>query len=272
MYSRSLRLGAFLFLLTCGLGTLARTRELRVCADPNNLPFSNTKQQGFENRIAELVAKDLGARLQYVWQRMGRGFVREYLDKSQCDLLIGIPANYRPVLTTTPYYRSTYVFVSRRNQGLEIASFDSSQLHGLKIGVQVLDEEYTPPGEALARRGLQAAIVGFDTLGDGADSIIRAVAERQVDVAVVWGPLAGYFARRYHGKLKLAPVEPEVDPPGLSFTFAISMGVRKGNVVLRDEVERFLIRHQRDIHEILNHYGVPQLPLAPPTKLESAAN
>ncbi|MFL6464696.1 MAG: quinoprotein dehydrogenase-associated putative ABC transporter substrate-binding protein, partial [Bryobacteraceae bacterium] len=83
----------------------AQTRELRVCADPNNLPFSNTKLQGFENQIASLVAKDLDAHLTYVWQRMGRGFVREYLDKGQCDLLVGIPSNYRPVLTTAPYYR-----------------------------------------------------------------------------------------------------------------------------------------------------------------------
>src|SRR5205814_2888740 len=87
---------------------LAHSRELKVCADPDNLPFSNTKQQGFENRIAELLGRDLNAHLTYVWQRMGRGFVREYLNKSVCDLLIGIPTNYRPVLTTSPYYRSTY--------------------------------------------------------------------------------------------------------------------------------------------------------------------
>src|SRR5712672_2547950 len=107
---------------------------------------------------------------------MGRGFVREYLDKSQCDLLIGIPTNYRPVLTTSPYYRSTYVFFSM--QGEATPSLISSALHGLKIGVQVLDEQYTPPGEALARRGLQGAIVGFDTAGDGAGSIVQAVANR----------------------------------------------------------------------------------------------
>src|SRR3954469_16422854 len=90
---------------------IAQSRELRVCADPNNLPFSNTKRQGFENQIAADVAKNLNAHLTYVWQRMGRGFVREYLEKGQCDLLVGIPTNYRPVLTTSPYYRSTYVFV-----------------------------------------------------------------------------------------------------------------------------------------------------------------
>jgi ABC-type amino acid transport substrate-binding protein len=193
---------------------------------------------------------------------MGRGFVREYIDKSRCDLLIGIPSNFRPVLTTTPYYRSTYVFVSRRAQTLKLtAGFDSPDMRRLKIGVQVLEEEYAPPGEALARRGLQAAIVGFDTTGAGAESIVRAVARREVDIAVVWGPLAGYFARRFPGSLTLAPVEPEVDPPGLPFTFAISMGVRKGNLALRDELEKVLTKRQPEIRNILNEYKVPQIPL-----------
>jgi ABC-type amino acid transport substrate-binding protein len=154
------------------------------------------------------------------------------------------------------------VFVSRRAQTLELArGFDSSDLRRLKIGVQVLEEEYAPPGEALARRGLQAAIVGFDTTGDGAESIVRAVARREVDIAVVWGPLAGYFARRFPGNLTLTRVEPEVDPPGLPFTFAISMGVRKGNLALRDELERILTKRQPEIRNILNEYKVPQIPL-----------
>src|SRR5438045_3711662 len=221
-------------LISIALPTLAFARDLRVCADPNNLPFSNTKQQGFENRIAELIARDLHAHLSYVWQRMGRGFVREYLNKSVCDLLIGIPTNYRPVLTTTPYYRSSYVFVTRRDGRMKPASLNDPSLRQMKIGVQVLEEEYTPPGTALARRGLQNEIVGFDTTGDDPDSIIRAVADRKVDTAIVWGPLAGYFASKIGG-LQLTPVVPEVDPPGVPFTFAISMGVRKGNTQLRDE-------------------------------------
>ena len=265
----SLRLCSGIVLLAFAMSATAQTRELRVCADPNNLPFSNTKLQGFENQIASLIAKDLDAHLTYVWQRMGRGFVREYLAGSRCDLLIGIPSNYRPVLTTAPYYRSSYVFVTRRNNNLDVTSFNSPGLHGVKIGVQVLDEEYTPPGEALARRGLQAAIVGYDTTED-AESIIRAVADRQVGIAVVWGPLAGYFAKKYHGSLELVPVEPEVDPPGLPFTFAISMGVRKGNTSLRDKLDRVLVQRQSQIHEILNNYGVPQLPLAP-SSVQSAA-
>jgi mxaJ protein len=261
------------FFLLSAISATAQIRDLRVCADPNNMPFSNRKQEGFENHIAQLLAKDLGAHVNYVWQRMGRGFVREYLDKAQCDLLIGIPTNYRQVLTTSPYYRSTYVFVSRRDRGLQSGSFNSPELHAFKrIGVQVLEEEYTPPGEALARRGLQAAIVGFDTIGNGADSIVHAVATRQVDVAVVWGPLAGYFAKKYGGRVELMPVEPEVDPPGLPFTFAISMGVRKGNLALREELQKFLARRRSEVQHILNEYGVPQLPLAPLTTTSTAVN
>lgn len=260
MYSPCLKFITGLWLLTIVMKLNAQTHELRVCADPSNMPFSSRDQTGFENRIAALVARDLNAHLTFVWQRMGRGFVREYLDKAQCDLLIGIPTNYPPVLTTSPYYRSTYVFVSK--QAKLVPSFDSPVLRGLKIGVQVLEEEYTPPGEALARRGLQSAILGFDTTGDGADSIIGAVADRKVDIAIVWGPLAGYYAKKFAHALRVTPVEPEVDPPGLPFTFAISMGVRKGNVALRDELEQILSNRRADIRAILDDYGVPQLPLA----------
>src|SRR3954454_9880497 len=128
MCSRFLETALAFLLVNFAVTVAAQTGELRVCADPNNMPFSDMKQEGFENRIADLVAKDLNARLTYVWQRMGRGFVREYLDKSKCDFLIGIPANYRPVLTTDPYYRSTYVFVSRSDRGLHLASFNSPDL------------------------------------------------------------------------------------------------------------------------------------------------
>ena len=272
MSSRFLSLWVTLLLSTATIASAASTREIRVCADPANLPFSNRQQQGFENRIAEIVANNLHAKLTYVWQRMGRGFVREYLNKSQCDLLIGISANYGPVLTTTPYYRSTYVFVSSRDHALRLASLNSPELHGLKIGVQVLDEEYTPPAAALARRGLQSEIVGFDTMGGDAGSIVSAVANGEVDLAVVWGPLAGYFAKKYGDKLVLIPVEPEVDPPGLPFTFAISMGVRKGNFALRDELEKTLRDCRPAIQKILNEYGIPQLPLPQEAKVEARSN
>jgi mxaJ protein len=269
MCSPCLKFVLLLSSLIIAVGLNAQSRELRVCADPNNMPFSSRDQTGFENRIAALVARDLSARLTFVWQRMGRGFVREYLDKAPCDLLIGVPTNFRPVLTTSPYYRSTYVFVSRQNE--PELSLDSPELHGRKIGVQVLEEEYTPPGEALARRGLQSAIVGFDTIGDGADSIVRAVADQKVDIAIVWGPAAGYFAKEFGHNLRVTPVEPEVDPPSLPFTFEISMGVRKSDVALRDQVEKILQNRRADIRAILDDFGVPQLPLASLAKAEGIA-
>jgi len=269
MYSPFLKLLIGFLLLISDVEVNAQARQLRVCADPNNMPFSSRNETGFENRIAALVAHDLNVHLIYVWQRMGRGFVREYLDNSQCDFVVGIPTNYPAVLTTSPYYRSTYVFVSR--QGKPVPSLDSPSLHGLKIGVQVLDEQYTPPGEALARRGLQSSIVGFDTVGDGADSIMRAVADQRVDLAIVWGPLAGYFAKTIGRDLRVAPVEPEVDPPGLPFTFAISMAVRRGDLALRDQLEKILVDRRSEIRAILDEYGVPQLPVASPVSVQGGS-
>jgi mxaJ protein len=250
-------------LLLCASAAFAQTHELRVCADPANLPFSNTARQGFENRIAEMLAADMHAKLTYVWQRMGRGFVREYIGKNECDLLVGIPADFRQVLTTRPYYRSTYVFVTRRSAHFQPASLNDPGLHRLKVGVQVLDDDYAPPARALARRGMQANIVGYDSTGDDAPSIVRAVMKHEVDTAMVWGPLAGYFAKRYPDKLSISAVQPEVDPPGLPFTFAISMGVKKGNTQLRDRVQQFLDSHRRQIDSLLQSYGVPLISDAP---------
>jgi len=248
-------------LLFCAL--TAHARELRVCADPDNLPFSNRNQQGFENKIAEMLAHDLHADLKYEWQRLGRGFVREYLGKSRCDLLVGIPVNYKPVLTTAPYYRSTFVFVTRRNRNLRNLSLDDPALHSMKIGVQALEEEYAPPGDALARRGMQASIVAFDTSGPHANSIVRAVAKGDIDAAIVWGPLGGYFGKPFGASIVLTPVTPEVDPPGIPFTFAIAMGVRKGNTGLRDELQHFITSRRSAIQRILRAYGVPELEMAP---------
>jgi mxaJ protein len=258
---------AIAILLLSTLALQAHARELRVCADPENMPFSNIRREGFENHLAELLADALDAHLTYVWQRMGRGFVREYLGAAKCDLLIGVPANFPPVLTTVPYYRSSYVFVSPSDQQ-PIDSFDSPRLRGLKIGVQVLDEDFAAPGQALARRGLQNTIVGYDTTGDGAGSIVDAVASKKIDLAIVWGPLAGYFVRQHPHSFQIHPVEPEIDPPGLPFAFDISMAVRKDNNALRDELNAFLTKYSQKIRATLTEYGVPQLPLSSATSAQ----
>jgi mxaJ protein len=231
---------------------------LKVCADPDNLPFSNRKAEGFDNKIAAVLAQELGRRVEFVWQRAGRGFVRENLNKGVCDVLVGVPAHFRPVLTTTPYYSSSYVFVTRKDSKLNIRSFDDPQLKQLKIGVQILDDDYAPPAQALSRRQLAANIVGFEVDGEQAGEIIRAVARKKVDVAIVWGPLAGYYAARQRVPLELAPVEPEFDPPALPFRFAMSLAVRKSDRVLKEQLERALVKRHAQIGHILRVYSAPQ--------------
>ncbi|MGB8131444.1 MAG: quinoprotein dehydrogenase-associated putative ABC transporter substrate-binding protein [Candidatus Angelobacter sp.] len=231
---------------------------LKVCADPDNLPFSNRKAQGFDNKISELLAQELGRKLEFVWQRAGRGFVRENLNKGVCDMLVGVPAQFRPVLTTTPYYSSSYVFITRKDRKLKLDSFDDPRLRKMKIGVQVLDDDYAPPARALSRRQLTPNIVGFDTTGEESGDIVRAVAHGKIDVAVVWGPLAGYYAAQQRVPLTVSPVQPELDPPALPFRFAMSVGVRKSDHELKEQLERALVKRHAQIERILRSDSVPQ--------------
>jgi mxaJ protein len=233
-------------------------QQLRVCADPDNMPFSNDKKQGFENVLATVIASDLKEPLVYVWQRMGEGFVREYLNQSRCDLLIGIPTDFHAVSATKPYYRSTYVFLVRTDSPFKPTSLDDPGLTAKRIGVQALDEQYTPPGQALVRRGLQNSIRAYHTVGGDAGSLIHAVLNRDVDVAVAWGPLAGYYARQSKENLEITPIQPESDGP-LPFTFQISIGVKKGNEQLRAALDGVLVRQKTEISRILQDYGVPSL-------------
>jgi mxaJ protein len=252
-------------LLFCLLGCNSTgSSELRVCADPNNLPFSNQRQQGFENRLAELIAKEEGARVQYTWWPQRRGFIRNTLSAGKCDLVMGMPYGAERVLTTRPYYRSTYVFVSRADRHLDIRSLDDPALRSLKIGVQLVGDDYanTPPVHALSRRGITGNLVGYSVFGDYSQEnpparVIDAVVARDVDIAVAWGPLAGYFAKRSGVPLQIVPVTPEIDPPGLRFSFDISLAVRPGDVERKQELERVLEKRKGDVARLLAEYGVP---------------
>jgi mxaJ protein len=237
---------------------------LRVCADPNNLPYSNERQEGFENRIAELVAREMKAELRYVWWAQRRGYIRNSLRAGLCDVFIGMPTGLDMVLVTRPYYRSTYAFVTKR-RGPRITSFDDPKLRRLRIGVQIIGDDFAnaPPAEALSNRGMIENVRGYTVLGDYHEPnppsrIVRAVERGEVDVAVVWGPLAGYFARRSPVPLRVVPVSPEVDLPYLPFVFDIGMGVRHGETALRDSLDAIITRRQRDIDRILADYGVPR--------------
>jgi mxaJ protein len=246
----------------------AAERTLRVCADPNNLPFSNDRGEGFENKLAELLARDRAAALEYTWWAQRRGFVRNTLRAGACDVLMGVPEGHALALTTRPYYRSTYVFVSRRADGLTLASLDDPALRTARIGVQMIGDDFanTPPAHALSKRGIVDNIVGYTVYGDyrqdsPAGRIVGAVARGEVDVALVWGPFAGYFSARQTVPLAVTPIAAESDGPGIPFAFSIGMGVRKADKPLRDELDSFIERRRPEIDAILAAYRVPLLPL-----------
>jgi mxaJ protein len=249
------------------LASPAIAGTLRVCADPNNLPFSNQREEGFENKIAALLAQDLRDDLSYTWWAQRRGFVRHTLKAGLCDVIMGVPANYEMVETTRPYYRSSYVFVTRKDDALDIASFDDPQLRTLRIGVQMIgdDASNTPPAHALARRGVVENVRGFMIYGDynspePTAPIIDAVATGEIDVAIAWGPQAGYFAAREPVPLSLKPVKPWLDGPRLPMAFDISAGVQRGNGALRTALDSALIRNKAGVDRLLHSYEVPLVP------------
>jgi mxaJ protein len=240
-------------------------RELRVCADPNNLPFSNEAGEGFENKLISLIAEDLGAEVRYTWWAQRRGFLRNTLKAEACDLVPGLPANLEGVRTTAPYYRSSYVFVTRAD-GPEIASFNDPILRQVKVGVHLIgdDGSNTPPAHALARRGIVENVRGYMIYGDyrepnPPERILQALAGGEIDVAIVWGPLGGYFAARESASLKVTPVRPAFDGPQLPMVFDISMAVRKEDEALRQEIDAAVARRRAEFDAILSAYGVPRL-------------
>jgi len=263
------KLPGLIILLTfiIGAGAGASARELRVCADPNNLPFSNQRGEGFENEIVDIVARELNATVSYVWWAQRRGFIRNTLKAGLCDLVPGTPANLEMLRTTAPYYRSSYVFVTRED-GPGVSSFDDPRLRELDIGVQLIGDDgaNSPPVAALARRGIAGRLHGYPVYGDYAtpnppSKIIDAVAAGDIDIAIAWGPLAGYFADREPVRLTVTPVSPRIDGPLLPMIYDISMGVRRDDRAFRGEVDAALVKHRSEIDAVLAKYHVPRLDL-----------
>jgi quinoprotein dehydrogenase-associated probable ABC transporter substrate-binding protein len=241
----------------------AQERVLRVCADPNNLPFSHRDETGFENRLARLLASELGASVQYTWWAQRRGFVRNTLRAKKCDVIMGVPSDFELTANTPPYYRSSYVFVSRAERKLALSSLDDPRLHKLRVGVHVVGDDYanTPPVHALARRGVIDNLVGFSLYGDYNEesppaALVRAVDSGAVDVAIAWGPLAGFFAKRSVHPIELAVVKPDHDGP-FPFTFAISVGLRHADKALKEELGKALEARREAVKQLLKDYGTP---------------
>jgi mxaJ protein len=242
----------------------APRKTLRVCADPNNLPFSNQAGQGFENRLAELVAREMGVEVHYTWWAQRRGFVRNTLGSGACDVIMGIPSRFELARPTRPYYRASYVFVYPEASGFQVRSLDDTVLRSLRIGVHVIGDDYTnvPPAHALAARGLVDNVIGYSIYGDYAQPnpparLIDAVATGEIDVAIAWGPLAGFAARQQRTKLTLVPVAPESDGPFRPFVFDISMGVRRDDAALQERLDAILLRKGAEIDAILDSFGIP---------------
>jgi mxaJ protein len=248
-----------LYILALAAALPVAATQLRVCADPNNLPFSNQSRQGFENKIAETIAQDIGATVQYTWWPNRRNYPRNTIEARRCDLILGVPKDLPAALTTVPYYRSEFVAVYRKSSGLHITSFDDPALAKLKIGVHVTDFDYMPPGIALVRRGIRN-LVPFSLYGESdkpnpPSQIINAVADGRIDVAFVWGPLAGYFAPRAKTPLAISAL-PQRDGP-VPMAFAMSAATRKNDVERNKQIEAALHRRRPEINAILRQYGVP---------------
>jgi mxaJ protein len=259
------RLAAILIALL--VASCARqTPVLRVCADPNNLPFSNARGEGFENRLAELVARDLQARVQYTWWAQRRGYVRNTLNEGRCDLWPGVASSVDMLATTRPYYRSTYVFVTRAGDNLAGLTLDDPRLRRLRLGVQMVgdDGSNTPPAHALTRRGMVANVRGFMLYGDYRQpnppaAIVRAVATGEIDVGLVWGPLAGFFAARSPVPLRTEPVTPWLDDTSWPMVYDISVGVQRSDTRLLSEVDQVLADRHGEIDALLDRYHVPRV-------------
>lgn len=266
---------AISLLLGAALPARAQAWELRVCAEPNSLPYSDRQAQGFDNEIAKLLAHELGAELTFVWIPQPRAAIRDALAHvGECDLLMGVPDGIEGLLTTIPYYRSTYVFVYRDDSPFDIGSFDDTVLRELRIAVQTPGgEAVSPPTYALLQRGLlenQVTFVPDPNLAEPLAPVIEAVAAGRVDVAVAWGPVAGYYAARQRVPLELKPVRPEILQPFLPMVYAVSIGLRQGEEALRDLLHAAMASRWEEIQEILTRYDVPLMPIPPPTSAPRA--
>lgn len=248
------------------LAATLQAGTLRVCADPNNLPFSNDQQQGFENQIANLIAKDLGMQLTYFWFPQRSAFFRKTLDAGVCDVVMGVPAaGFDEAAATRPYYRSTYVFIARHDRNLHITSLDDPRLHTLKIGVHVLGEQddSLPPVHSLISRGIVHNLVGFSIFGNLNEKnppadLIKAVEDGRVDLAIAWGPLAGYFSRKSPVPLDISSIDDDPANPALPFHYDIGIGVRGHDTALRKTLDDELRLRSKEIDQILQQYGIPQ--------------
>src|SRR6202035_3571705 len=232
--------------------------ELKVCADPNNLPYSDEKKEGFENKIAELMGGELGLKVDYAWFPQVIGFVRNTLRARLCDLVMGTVAGDEIMQTTNPYYFTTYVMFYRSDKALAIEGAQDARLTGLRLGVVA----GTPPADLLVRHELMSHTKPYAlTVDTRAESpthqMVQDVIDGTIDVGFLWGPIAGYY--RKHDNLPLTMVPLKDEPGAARMEYHIAMGVRANEREWRRRINAAILKRQRDMTAILRDYGVPLL-------------
>jgi len=239
--------------------TVVDRSALRVCADPANLPFSNERRQGFENKIADLLGKELDLPVVYTWFPQATGFVRRTLREKKCDVIMGYAQGHELVLNTNHYYRSAYVMVFRTGSDLDgLTALDDPRLQSKKIGIIA----GTPPATLLAFNRLLANVVAFNLVVDRrheapAESMINQLESGAIDVAILWGPMGGYYAKQSTKDLTIAPLaDPEKGP---RMAFRITFGVRPTEIEWKHQLNEFIKDKQAEINAILTDFGVPLL-------------
>ncbi len=242
--------------------------EMRVCADPDALPFSHRDGTGFENRIAAILAETLNARLTYDWSVFTEDLVNLRFAEGECDVIMGVPDGFEKSLTTIAYYQSPYVMVFRADAGFTLDSLDDDALSNLRIGVQ---GQGSPPHQALQRRGLLLNVTnvyGGEVGQDHLAVLVRAVEEGEIDVGFGWGPTVGPFAEASSVDLVVKPVQPEFDFPGIFQMVPMTIGVRRNDTALRDLLDRAIAARWDDIQRVLQEYDIPTTPLPTPLLAE----
>ena len=232
--------------------------KLKVCADPNNLPFSNEQKEGFENKIAELMGKELGLAVDYAWFPQVIGFVRNTLRAHLCDLVVGTVAGDEIMQTTNPYYFTTYVMLYRSDKGLAPTGPQDPSLAGLRLGVV----GGTPPADLLARYDLMAhtkpyALTVDTRFESPTHEMVKDVADGTIDVGFLWGPIAGYW--RKHDELPITLVPLKSEPGAARMEYHIAMGMRANEPEWRRRVNAVILKREPEITAILRDYGVPLL-------------
>lgn len=237
---------------------LVDAKVLRVCADPNNLPFSNEKGEGFENKIAEYLAKKINKELAYAFYPGATGFVRNTLNAHLCDVILGIPQGNDLVQPTNPYYRTTYAIVTRAGSELEgLTTLDDPRLKSKQHRIGLVAN--TPPGNILAKEGLMSAVKPYplmvDTRFDSSSAaMIRDLEAGEIDVALLWGPIAGYYVKNAKTKLNLAPIQ---ETAGTRMAFRVAFGVRHSDQIWKRDLNQFISQNKSELEKILIDYGVP---------------